>query len=670
MELHYRKDIDGIRAVAVLSVLFFHAFPSFIPGGFIGVDVFFVISGFVISNLIMRQMAYNQFQWTTFYIKRINRILPALIIILLSALVGGYFLLFADEYENLSKHILGSSFFLNNFILWNEAGYFDRANDFKPLLHLWSLGIEEQFYLICPLFLFLLWTKRIKPRVAIGIIFISFLINIFGVTHYGSATFYLPLSRFWELGLGGAIAYVSFSPSGRPGRTITPYYMLLLNAAGIFSLASLLLSIFYFKSSLTYPGWAVLLPTLCTGILLCTTTSWVNRRLLATPFLTLIGIISYPLYLWHWQLLSFAHIIFSGPLPYRLTSILLLISLGLAWITYQFVERPIRFSLTGKRQLAAAKILSLCLIGTGVVAFMIYKQHGLESRYLVQTKKTCTDDITRFERYRITIQKCNTTNQQAKKLGWCLQTRQGIPNKVVWGDSHADHLLPGLLKYAPQENWLLLGQSSCPPLLGVQSFWTGFKDTCATANKIALQIILENPAIDTVILASLGPFYVSDKGYAAQHLGKYAPSGFVLRSEKAENGHKSKAKLFAEGLDLTINKLRKAGKKIILFQDVPEIPFMPDRCLNRPLAPSKSCHILKNEVLKRQKIYKSVLTQLKKHHPDILIFNPIDLMCKQDCQLTYQHHLIYRDSHHLSIAGSHFIGKKLTHWMKQHAATG
>jgi hypothetical protein len=173
-----------------------------------------------------------------------------------------------------------------------------------------------------------------------------------------------------------------------------------------------------------------------------------------------------------------------------------------------------------------------------------------------------------------------------------------------------------------------------------------------------------------VILASLGPFYISDKGYAVQHLGKYAPSGFILRAEKEGNTLKNKAKVFYDGLALTINKLRKARKKIILFQDVPEIPFMPARCLNRPLAPYKSCHILKNDVLKRQKIYKSVLTRLKKEYPDILIFNPIDFICKQDCQLTYKHHLIYRDSHHLSIAGSHFIGRKLINWIKQQPSVG
>lgn len=666
MELQYRKDIDGIRAVAVLSVMFFHAFPKLIPGGFIGVDIFFVISGFVITNLIVHQMAHSQFHWTTFYIKRINRIFPALTVILFSALVSGYFLLFANEYQNLSKHILGSTFFLNNFILWNEASYFDITNDFKPLLHLWSLGIEEQFYLICPLFLFLVWKKRIKPIFAILIIFISFLINILGATHYSIATFYLPISRFWELGLGGAIAYVRFSHFSDPKRTTSTHYIILLNLLGLFSFSILLLSIFYFKSSFIYPGWAVLLPTLCTGILLCTARSWVNSTLLATPFLTLIGIISYPLYLWHWELLSFARIIMSGVLSNRLTSALLFISFCLAWITYQFIEKPIRFSIKGKIYASSiAKILGLFLVSAGGIAFMVYNQHGLESRYIAQTKKTFTEDIKNFEQYRTNIQECSTTNQQAKNLEWCLQTRPGVPNKVIWGDSHADHLFPGLLKYASEENWLLLGQSSCPPLLGVQGFWIGLKDTCSLTNKIALQIILENPSIDTVILASLGPFYVNDKGYAIQHLGKYAPRGFILRSEKEGGTLKNKAKVFYEGLDLTINKLRKAGKKIILFQDVPEIPFMPDRCLNRPLAPYKSCHILKKDVLKRQKIYKAILTRLKNKYPDILVFNPIDFICKQDCQLTYKHHLIYRDSHHLSIAGSHFFGRKLIHWIKQ-----
>ena len=197
------------------------------------------------------------------------------------------------------------------------------------------------------------------------------------------------------------------------------------------------------------------------------------------------------------------------------------------------------------------------------------------------------------------------------------------------------------------------------------------KDTCAKANKIALQTILENPSIDTVVLASLGPFYISGKGYAAEHLGEYAPSRYRLQSKKEGDTFTNKAKVFYEGLDLTISTLRKAGKKVILFQDVPELPFMPSYCFHRPLAPHNSCVISTQSVLKRQEVYKSLLVKLKNRYPDILIFNPIDFMCtKKDCQLTYRNHLIYRDSHHLSSAGSDLIGSKFVDWVKQQPEVG
>ncbi|CEG57213.1 acyltransferase family protein [Legionella fallonii] len=672
MALNYRKDIDGIRAIAVLAVVLFHAFPKAIPGGFIGVDVFFVLSGFLISTIIFQQIAEKQFRWTTFYIKRINRLFPALIIILLCALLGGYFLLFADEYQNLSKHILGSTFFLNNFLLWKEAGYFDVTNEFKPLLHLWSLGIEEQFYLIWPLFILLLWNKKLNPMMAIIlIVFFSFLINLLGAPHHGVAAFYLPLSRFWELGLGGAVAYATsfYAVFFQKITDINKNYSILLNLLSLLSLVSLVFAVFYFKSTFIYPGWAALLPTFCTAILLCTKTSWVNRNLLTKSFLTGIGIISYPLYLWHWELFSFAHIILSGTLPHALTLILLILSFCLAWLTYFFVEKPIRFSVKGKKYATlSAHISALLLLGLGGTSFMIYMSNGLESRVLAQTQKKLNADIVHFERYKTATYPCEITNKEAKSLDWCIQTREGVPNKVIWGDSHADHLLPGFLRHDPKNNWLLLGQSSCPPLMGTLGFWIGFKDTCAKTNEIVLETILTTPSIDTVVLASLGPFYISDQGYAMQHLKQYSPAKFILQS-KINPENKDKETTFYEGLELTINKLRAAGKKVVLFQDIPEIPFMPERCLHRPLAPRSPCYINKKEVIERQKNYKALLTKLKEKYPDILVFNSIDVICpQQSCPLLHKHHLVYRDSHHLSIAGSQFIGKHFMDWIKQQAS--
>lgn len=217
----YRPDIDGLRAIAVLSVVAFHAFPSLLPGGFVGVDVFFVISGFLISSIILAGLDSGRFSFLEFYARRIRRIFPALSLVLLSALCLGLITMFADEYQRLGKHVLGGAGFFSNFVLWKESGYFDVAVETKPLLHLWSLGIEEQFYIIWPLLLWLSWRQCYHPLIMISLlVLMSFMLNITGVRKDIVATFYLPHARFWELLVGAGLAWFALygsSPSAPSG---------------------------------------------------------------------------------------------------------------------------------------------------------------------------------------------------------------------------------------------------------------------------------------------------------------------------------------------------------------------------------------------------------------------------------------------------------------------
>ncbi|KTD04504.1 O-antigen acetylase [Legionella geestiana] len=297
--MNHRADIDGLRAMAVLAVVFFHAFPGYAPGGFIGVDIFFVLSGFLISRILFEQMETGSVQWRAFYIKRIKRIFPALLLVLGSAAIAGYFLLFPAEYANLGKHIAGSASFINNFILWSEVGYFDRLGELKPLLHLWSLGIEEQFYLIWPLALFLIWKLRVNAFwMLVFFTVVSFALNIAWVHQHNVRAFYFPLSRFWELSLGGMLAFVAVKHKASLAM-FHKHHGLVLNLASSAALLFLAGGIFFYSDRLAYPGWAALLPTICTLILLFTHVSWVNRQLLSLNVMTYIGLISYPLYLWH-----------------------------------------------------------------------------------------------------------------------------------------------------------------------------------------------------------------------------------------------------------------------------------------------------------------------------------------------------------------------------------
>jgi len=208
-KLRYRPDIDGLRALAVLAVVGFHATPRFLPGGFVGVDVFFVISGFLISTIVFSQLSSGTFSFVDFYLRRVRRILPALLVVLVACWICGWFVLVRGEYRELLKHFAGGASFLSNVLLWGEASYFDARSEAKPLLHLWSLAVEEQFYLFWPPIVVLCWRRGLNLlSVIILVIAVSFIVNVILIDHHAVAAFYLPTSRMWELMLGALLAYV------------------------------------------------------------------------------------------------------------------------------------------------------------------------------------------------------------------------------------------------------------------------------------------------------------------------------------------------------------------------------------------------------------------------------------------------------------------------------
>ena len=333
----YRRDIDGLRAVAILSVVSFHAFPNWVQGGYIGVDIFFVISGFLITSIILKGLRKGEFSFLEFYSRRVRRIFPAMITVLVVSYVLGWFVLLANEYQQLGKHIAGGTSFVSNFVLWSESGYFDDEAETKPLLHLWSLGIEEQFYLIWPLLIYVGWRFRCNVFVIVLSVWaISFVINISITYPYPIAAFYSPFSRFWELLIGSMLAVLSSKQSTDVVRSGNWESCL-----GLFMIA---IAIFVLDQNSAFPGWWALLPTFGAALIIAGgSDSWVNRLFLANPIMVGIGIVSYPLYLWHWPLLSLAHIV-EGGIPDRAIRLqAILLSGALAWLTYQYLEKNVRF---------------------------------------------------------------------------------------------------------------------------------------------------------------------------------------------------------------------------------------------------------------------------------------------------------------------------------------
>ncbi len=379
----YRPDIDGLRAIAVLSVLAFHAFPNGFKGGFIGVDVFFVISGYLISTIIFENLDRGTFSFREFYARRVKRIFPALLLVLIVSYTFGWFVLLSDEYKQLGKHIAAGAGFVSNIVLWNEAGYFDNP-DTKPLLHLWSLGVEEQFYFIWPLLLFLAWKLKFnRLAIIIFIAVISFYLNISQVKIDSTAAFYSPQTRFWEILSGSLLAWATLNKSVE---TVKIKLRMRLSTAcsnqltHILSFIGPLLLIFGFiviNKSNPFPGMWALVPVLGAVLIISVGPhAWVNRTLLSNRVAVWIGLISYPLYLWHWPLLSFARII-EGEIPSTHIRIAaLILSVVLAWLTYILLEKPLRLTNFKAKTLTLTIIMGII----GCVGYYTYSKDGLSFR--------------------------------------------------------------------------------------------------------------------------------------------------------------------------------------------------------------------------------------------------------------------------------------------------
>lgn len=386
--LQWRPDIDGLRAVAVSSVVFFHAFPRQLGGGYIGVDIFFVISGFLISSIIFHNLKKKTFSFPDFYARRIRRIFPALILVMGSCYALGWHTLLTGEYEQLGKGIAGGAGFISNFVSWSNSGYFDRAAELNPLLHLWSLSIEEQFYIIWPLVLWFAWKHRINVLlVTLGVALASFIFNLNMIQKDVVAAFYSPLTRFWEILAGVALAYYMLQkgfmaeaelPLANKNR-ITGCVNNVLSFAGAILL---ILGVFLLDEDSAFPGyWAVLPVAGSVLIIAAGQKAWLNKYVLSHKVIVWIGLISYPLYLWHWPLLVFPRIIEGDEPGWPLRASAVALAVLLAWLTYRFVEIPVRTSTGAHRYTRGLSAVMILVAALGLTTFFY---QGIPTRTLAQ----------------------------------------------------------------------------------------------------------------------------------------------------------------------------------------------------------------------------------------------------------------------------------------------
>lgn len=512
----YRADIDGLRAFAVLLVVFYHAFPLKIQGGFIGVDIFFVISGFLISSIIMNSLKNKKFSFIEFYSRRINRIFPSLLFVLISSFIIGWFVLLPDELKQLGKHIVGAATFTSNILLWNESGYFDVSAETKPLLHLWSLGIEEQFYIIWPFLILMAYKLNFNVLIVfISMGFISFIFNVLNVNENPIGAFYSPQTRFWELIFGSILAYIKLnklSLSAFFHMHIVNYApsLLRLNSSLILNVTSfvgaglIVISVINITKESQFPGWWALLPATGTFLIIFAgQNAYLNKYVLSNRFFVWIGLISFPLYLWHWPLLSFYQINYGNSPSFLISISIIFISILLAWFTYEMIEKQIRLNVSINY---TSSVCILFLFSIGCIGYNIYDKNGYGSRYSPLIKELVDNnnkDSTKSWR----VGSCHLLPQQDYLSFKSCASEKKTKDKqtiMIWGDSHGAHLYSGYLSiYGEKYRLIQRTASTCPP---IRNYELKGSPECIGINDKVLEYIRDEKP-EKIILAAAWDVY-------------------------------------------------------------------------------------------------------------------------------------------------------------------
>lgn len=632
----YRPDIDGLRALSIVAVVIYHAFPKLLPGGFVGVDIFFVISGYLITRIILQDMQTQRFTLASFYKRRIQRIVPAVLLILVFCLVVGWWVLLPYEYAMLGKQTGAAAVFAPNILFWSEAGYFDTDSRLKPLLHLWSLGVEEQFYLAWPLLLLVL--VRLKGSLFLliaSLLLASFAASIL-VTTDAAARFFLPHFRVWELLAGALLACrpVTSLP-GRAGVALACGGLALLVAA------TLLIS-----SGSNFPGWWALLPTTGAALIIFAGPGNYVSRALGSRALVFIGKISFPLYLWHWPLLTFARLMESAePQPsIRLAAIAL--SVALAWMSYRLVETPLRYQ-PGR---AVPTMLITALLLTGAAGLVVMASDGFPQRtHQVNAVASALywNELGLHQR-----DDCSADLAVPPR---CLSNGKS-PTIAVLGDSHSTNVFFALTAaYEGSDDGVVrLGRGGCPPLYGLEINDSGRSDTCLTSTAAHLDWVIREASVRTVYLSSMGPMYINAKN-----------PRFALRDPGSDR-EPHKATLFAAALEETVTRLLAADKNVVLVIDWPGLGFQPGSCVDtRPLRLTsfepRDCRTPRKRYDRTNREYRQILNNIAARHEGVNLWDTATALCDaQYCYGMRDGTLLYRDPGHLSLQGSRYLGERKT----------
>jgi peptidoglycan/LPS O-acetylase OafA/YrhL len=558
----YRSDIDGLRSLAVLPVLLFHAGIAGVGGGYVGVDVFFVISGYLITGIIHREVSEGRFSIVRFYERRVRRLLSALFAVVLLTTVAAYKLLLPAQFLDYGQSLGAVALFSSNVLFFFESGYFDAPAEAKPLLHTWSLSVEEQFYLFFPLLLLLV--QRFLGRRFVLVVsllcLVSFVANVALVGEQQSATFYLLPFRAWEMGLGallaiGAVPVIKSKP--------------LAHALGGAGIAMILVAVFTFTSHTPFPGWAAALP--CVGAALILHAGVLGHgvafSVLSREPLVFIGKISYSLYLWHWPIVVFTKLLAHGELTPALQAFIVVSSIGMAVLSWRFVEQPVRHPTKGpsRRTLfIAAGAATALWLGFGAV---VHKTRGLPQRLSPEAQAFAVA----AEDFAPQPKRC-PLYLEAPEL--CTLGAQGKPlSFLMWGDSHAGIFVNSVEEPAEKAGraGLFSGVVSCPPLIGIAKDDNAVDDAsdgkCTEVNERVLAVLEAHDEIKTVLLVGRWAYYANGGGYGQEsHATLELWNAGGKRTSRADN-----RAVFEAALEETLSTLTRWGKDVYVLEQVPEL---------------------------------------------------------------------------------------------------
>lgn len=486
--VQYRPDIDGLRAVAVLVVLLFHAFPDHVQGGYIGVDVFFVISGYLITGILLKEVLEERFSILGFYIRRARRLFPALLLVLLTVFLAGWLCLYPSEFRALGKNSLAGALFVSNVVSMREMGYFDARADQQPLLHLWSLAIEEQYYLLWPLLVALIARRHRRLLFWLTGVFAmaSLALSVYLTPIQPTWAFYLPVTRFWELLAGGMLAMASAPTSPQKEAPDLRSPSLWCHVGSALGLGLIMAPVGLFNTNSNFPGWLAALPVAGTMLLIgAGAEAWVNRQLLSRRPMVLVGLISYPLYLWHWPLLAFLHQLAPDALSMTTRGLALALATLLAAATYRGLEWPLRHARRVATPGRQAVWLWALLLGTGLLGSVAWSG-GFGARSASSPAVVNVDNAHADWRYPGD------------------HTAPGeLPGTVMFiGDSHTEQYWPSIERLlgpgqAPRHTVQFKTSPGCAPIGGIDRKQL----KCAEFYREAWALA-QRPEVSTVVLAA------------------------------------------------------------------------------------------------------------------------------------------------------------------------